>query len=59
VWADTFHPTTRVHALIGDAAFRYVTTGQNVAVIPEPATVALVAGGLVLVAGVARRKRAA
>jgi len=36
-----------------------VTIGQDVAVIPEPATVLLVAGGLALVGVVARRRRAA
>ena len=58
VWADTFHPTTRAHALIGDAAFRYVTTGQNVAVIPEPATVLLVGAGVVVTGLIARRRAA-
>jgi len=61
LWADDLHPTTRTHQLIAQAAVRYVTTGQNVAVVPEPATVALVAGGLVALGGIgaARRRRAA
>jgi phospholipase/lecithinase/hemolysin len=58
VFADNLHPTTRVHQIFGNSLATFVTT-QNVAVIPEPATIALVAGGLVLVAGVAARRRAA
>jgi outer membrane lipase/esterase len=57
LWVDGFHPTTRVHALIGQAAFRYVTTGQNVAVIPEPATGALAAAGLAALAATAAARR--
>ena len=59
VFADDLHPTTRTHALIADAAHRYVVTGQNVAVVPEPTTVVLLGGGLVLLGAVARRRRAA
>jgi outer membrane lipase/esterase len=58
MWADDLHPTTRVHGLIGEAAFRYVTTGQNVAVIPEPATVLLVGAGVFVVGALARRRAA-
>jgi outer membrane lipase/esterase len=58
LWADDLHPTTRTHALIGAAAFRYVTTGQNVAVIPEPATVLLVGAGVVVTGLIARRRAA-
>jgi outer membrane lipase/esterase len=58
LWADDLHPTTRVHGLIGEAAFRYVTTGQNVAVIPEPATVLLVGAGVFVVGALARRRAA-
>jgi outer membrane lipase/esterase len=58
MWADDLHPTTRTHALIGEAAFRYVTTGQNVAVIPEPATVLLVGAGFVVTGLIARRRAA-
>jgi len=56
---DDRHPTTTVHRLIAEAAFDRVTIGQDVVVIPEPATVLLVAGGLALVGVVARRRRAA
>jgi len=56
LFADDLHPTTRAHQLVADAAFTYVTTGRNVAVIPEPATLALVAAGLA-VTGVAARRR--
>ena len=57
VFADALHPTTRVHALIADATFGYLTTGQNVAIAPEPSTVALVAGGLLVLVVSAPRVR--
>ena len=56
VFADSLHPTTRTHALIADAVYTYVTTGANVTATPEPATVVLVAGGLLAVLGVARAR---
>lgn len=60
LFVDDQHATTRGHRLIADAAFRYVTTGQNVAVIPEPAPVLLVGAGVVLVAaGAAQRRKLA
>jgi phospholipase/lecithinase/hemolysin len=60
IFADNLHATTRTHGLISDAAYTYVTTGQNVALVPEPATLGLVGAGLVLVFGVgAARRRAA
>ena len=60
VFSDAIHPTTRTHQIIGSAIYTYVTTGRNVAVIPEPATLALVAGGLAtLGAAAAARRRAA
>lgn len=65
VFADNLHPTTRTHQLIASSVYTYVTTGQNVAllpaVVPEPATLALVGGGLAVLGGAAaaRRRRAA
>jgi outer membrane lipase/esterase len=59
VFADALHPTTRVHQLIGQAAATYVTTGQNVALVPEPTTVLLFGAGAVALGVAARRRRAA
>jgi phospholipase/lecithinase/hemolysin len=58
LWVDDIHPTTRAHAIIADAAFRYVTTGQNVGVVPEPASVVLMLSGLIGLGGIAVRRRA-
>ncbi len=58
LFSDQLHPTTRTHQVIAASVYGYVTTGQNVAVIPEPATPALVAGGLAAL-GAARARRAA
>jgi outer membrane lipase/esterase len=54
LFVDPLHPTTKAHQILASAAFNLVT-GQSVA--PEPATTALVAGGLVLLAVGARRRR--
>ncbi len=59
VFADVLHPTTRTDQIIGAAAFRYVTTGQNVAVAPEPGTWALIGTGLLAVGAAAARRRRA
>src|SRR5688500_7691405 len=56
VFADEFHPTGRGHEVVAQAAYARVAFGVDVAAIPEPSTVVLLAGGLVLLAGVARRK---
>jgi len=58
-FVDAKHPTEIVGALIADAAYNRVINGQDVAVIPEPATVLLVAGGLALMGVVARRRKSA
>jgi phospholipase/lecithinase/hemolysin len=60
VFFDGLHPSSAAHQLIGNAAYQLVAFDQNVAVVPEPATIALVGGGLlVLGAGAARRRRRA
>ena len=56
VFADEFHPTGRAHAVVAQAAYDLVVGGRNVAAIPEPSTVALLAGGLVVLAVGARRR---
>ncbi|GJG84866.1 hypothetical protein tb265_00470 [Gemmatimonadetes bacterium T265] len=57
VFADVIHPTTRTDQLIAAAAARYVTTGQNVAVVPEPTTWALLGTGLLATGAAAARRR--
>lgn len=57
LFVDDQHATTRGHALIAAAALRYVTAGQNVAVIPEPTPVLLVGAGVATLAGAAARRR--
>ncbi|MGV3707302.1 MAG: SGNH/GDSL hydrolase family protein [Gemmatimonas sp.] len=55
LFADNLHPTTKVHALIAEAAFNRVAYGVDVAVVPEPGTVLLVGCGLLLCGVAARR----
>lgn len=55
VFADALHPTTRVHQLIAEAAYARVVYGQDVSVVPEPATLWMMGGGLLL-CGVWRRR---
>lgn len=59
LFVDDKHPTAIVGSLIADAAYNRVINGEDVAVIPEPATVLLVAGGLALVGVIARRRQSA
>lgn len=65
VFADNLHPTTRTYQIFASSVYTYLTTGQNEvlnpAVVPEPATLVLVAGGLAMAGGAAavRRRRAA
>ncbi len=58
VFFDGLHPTSVAHGFVGSAAYNLVAFNQNVAVVPEPATVVLLASGLVMLAGVARRRQA-
>lgn len=52
LFADALHPTTAAQRVVGQVALQ--------AVVPEPGTVTLLAGGLALLgAGAARRRRAA
>jgi outer membrane lipase/esterase len=60
LFADALHPTSAAHLLIAQAAVQRVTTGVDVAplagtTVPEPTTMVLVGGGLLLLTGVRRR----
>lgn len=57
-FVDPLHATTAVHELIAEAAYRRVVFGVDVVAIPEPATVVLLAGGLVLIAAWGRARSA-
>ncbi len=57
VFFDNLHPSAAAHALIGAAAYDLVAFDRNVQMVPEPATIALMAGGLVMLGGVAARRR--
>lgn len=59
IFADDLHPSTRMHQILAGSVYTYVTTGVNAAVVPEPATLTLVAGGLGVVGGLAARRRRA
>lgn len=59
VFFDGLHPTSAAHALVANAAYNLVAFNQNVALVPEPATLALCGAGIVAVFGIARRRRAA
>lgn len=56
LFVDGEHGTAVWQQLVADAAYERVINGNDVAAIPEPATVVLVGGGL-LIAGVAARRR--
>jgi len=58
LFIDPLHPTTKMDALIANAAYDRVVLGRDVAVIPEPSTVALMGFGVAIVGVVARRRRA-
>jgi phospholipase/lecithinase/hemolysin len=57
VFFDGLHPTTAAHGVVGAAAYNLVAFDRNVAVVPEPATVVLMGTGLLVLAGVARRRQ--
>jgi len=60
VFFDGLHPSSAAHAQVASAAYQLVAFDRNVAVVPEPAGIALFAAGLVGLALVAvvRRSRA-
>lgn len=53
LWVDGYHPGSVAHAAMADAAF------NAVAPVPEPATMMLVAFGLIGIAGISRKRTAA
>ncbi len=59
LFVDQLHATTVVQQLIADAAYDRVVNGRDVAVVPEPSTVLLVAGGLMIVGMLGRRRNTA
>lgn len=56
---DGLHPTSAAHQAVGNAAYNLVAFNRNVALVPEPSTIVLLGSGLLALAGVARRRRAA
>lgn len=55
---DDLHPTTRAHEFVARAIFDRVVLDRNVSPVPEPATVALLAVGVVALGVAGRRRRA-
>ena len=57
VFFDGLHPSSAAHGFVGNAAYNLVAFDRNVAVVPEPATVVLMASGLLALAVIARRRQ--
>ena len=57
VFWDGLHPSARAHGFVASAAYELVAFDRNVTAVPEPATVALLGGGLAVLGVVSHRRR--
>jgi phospholipase/lecithinase/hemolysin len=47
VFWDNIHPTTAAHSYLGDQAYQLLLSGNSIAKVPEPATLALLLLGII------------